>query len=88
MSHEIRTPLNGVIGIVDALSRTSLTPEQAEMVALIGSSGVTLERLVSDILDVSRSRPAIWIWKTARSTWTRPWRRRWTSCVCEPKPRG
>ena len=54
MSHEIRTPLNGVIGIVDALSRTGLTPEQAEMVALIGSSGVTLERLVSDILDVSK----------------------------------
>ncbi len=54
MSHEIRTPLNGVIGIVDALSRTSLSPEQAEMVSLIRGSGVTLERLVSDILDVSK----------------------------------
>ena len=54
MSHEIRTPLNGVIGIVDALSRTSLSPEQAEMVGLISTSGVTLERLVSDMLDVSR----------------------------------
>jgi len=54
MSHEIRTPLNGVIGIVDALSRTGLTPEQAEMVNLIRGSGVTLERLVSDILDVSK----------------------------------
>ena len=54
MSHEIRTPLNGVIGIVDALSRTPLSPDQAEMVALIASSGVTLERLVSDILDVSK----------------------------------
>jgi PAS domain S-box-containing protein len=54
MSHEIRTPLNGVIGVVDALSRTELTPAQREMVALIESSGVTLERLVSDILDVSK----------------------------------
>ena len=54
MSHEIRTPLNGVIGIVDALSRTGLTPEQSEMVDLIRGSGVTLERLVSDILDVSK----------------------------------
>ena len=54
MSHDIRTPLNGVIGIVDALSRTDLTPEQAEMVSLIASSGITLERLVSDILDVSK----------------------------------
>ena len=54
MSHEIRTPLNGVIGIVDALSRTPLSPDQAEMVELISASGVTLERLVSDMLDVSR----------------------------------
>ena len=54
MSHEIRTPLNGVIGIIDALARTPLAPEQAEMVGLIATSGVTLERLVSDMLDVSR----------------------------------
>jgi PAS domain S-box-containing protein len=54
MSHEIRTPLNGVIGIAGALARTSLTPEQREMVALIERSGVTLERLVSDVLDVSK----------------------------------
>lgn len=54
MSHEIRTPLNGVIGIVDALTRTPLSDEQAEMVGLIRSSGHTLERLVSDILDVSK----------------------------------
>ena len=54
MSHEIRTPLNGVIGIVDALSRTSLSDDQVEMVDLIRSSGHLLERLVSDILDVSK----------------------------------
>jgi PAS domain S-box-containing protein len=54
MSHEIRTPLNGVIGITAALARTGLTAEQREMVELIESSGVTLERLVSDILDLSK----------------------------------
>lgn len=54
MSHEIRTPLNGVIGIVDALARTSLNDEQRELVSLIQTSGTTLERLVSDILDVSK----------------------------------
>ncbi|HJV42427.1 hybrid sensor histidine kinase/response regulator [Caulobacter sp.] len=54
MSHEIRTPLNGVIGIAAALGETSLTQQQTEMVALIRRSGETLERLVSDILDVSK----------------------------------
>ncbi|MBI1683962.1 ATP-binding protein [Caulobacter hibisci] len=54
ISHEIRTPLNGVIGIIDALSRTPLSPEQAEMVGLVRDSGATLERLVSDFLDVSK----------------------------------
>ncbi|HEY0600219.1 PAS domain-containing hybrid sensor histidine kinase/response regulator [Brevundimonas sp.] len=54
MSHEIRTPLNGVIGIVDTLAGTDLTPQQREMVELVRGSGVVLERLVSDILDVSK----------------------------------
>jgi CheY-like chemotaxis protein len=51
MSHEIRTPFNGII---DALSRTPLSAEQAEMVGLVRDSGATLERLVSDVLDVSK----------------------------------
>ncbi|PIB96294.1 ATP-binding protein [Caulobacter sp. X] len=54
MSHEIRTPLNGVLGVAAALGETDLTPKQAEMVELIRRSGETLERLVSDILDVSK----------------------------------
>lgn len=54
MSHEIRTPLNGVIGILDALSRTALSSDQMEMVELISDSSATLERLVSDILDMSK----------------------------------
>jgi PAS domain S-box-containing protein len=54
MSHEIRTPLNGVMGVVSALAQTTLTPAQREMVDLIETAGVTLERLLSDILDVSK----------------------------------
>ncbi|MEH0196339.1 ATP-binding protein [Caulobacter sp. CCNWLY153] len=54
ISHEIRTPLNGVIGVVGALGRTVLSPQQREMVALIEASAVTLERLVGDILEISR----------------------------------
>ncbi|NDC57828.1 MAG: response regulator [Alphaproteobacteria bacterium] len=54
MSHEIRTPLNGVVGVAGALERTALDERQREMAGLIRSSGETLERLVSDILDVTK----------------------------------
>ncbi|MBI1339316.1 PAS domain S-box protein [bacterium] len=55
MSHEIRTPLNGVIGIAGALARTSLDPHQQELVDLINSSGHVLDRLLTDLLDLSRA---------------------------------
>ncbi|WP_271085108.1 ATP-binding protein [Brevundimonas sp. NIBR11] len=54
MSHEIRTPLNGVVAMADALSRRSLGAAEYEMVEIIRSSGVTLERLLSDILDSAK----------------------------------
>jgi CheY-like chemotaxis protein len=54
MSHEIRTPLNGILGIIGTLARTPLTPSQQEMVQLIMGSGLSLERLLSDILDLSK----------------------------------
>ena len=53
MSHEIRTPLNGVNAIAAALGRTALSPTQAEMVGIIQGSGETLERVLSDVLDLS-----------------------------------
>ena len=54
MSHEIRTPMNGVLGVVSALARTPLTPDQTAMVSLIERSGQALNTLLSDVLDVSR----------------------------------
>ncbi|WP_421731180.1 ATP-binding protein [Brevundimonas sp.] len=54
MSHEIRTPLNGIVAMADTLGRASLGAREAEMVDVIRSSGVTLERLLSDILDTAR----------------------------------
>lgn len=54
ISHEIRTPINGISGISGALAQTDLNVRQQEMVALIQSSSQALERLVSDILEVSR----------------------------------
>jgi two-component system, sensor histidine kinase len=54
MSHEIRTPLNGVVGIARALSLQPLTVTQREMVDLVQTSGETLQRLLNDLLDVSK----------------------------------
>lgn len=54
MSHEIRTPLNGVIGLTGALAATSLNEAQSEMVRLIQCSGAALERLLNDVLDLSK----------------------------------
>ncbi|CAN5443641.1 response regulator [soil metagenome] len=54
MSHEIRTPLNGIVAMADTLTRAKLAPREQEMVGVIRSSGITLERLLSDILDTAR----------------------------------
>ena len=54
MSHEIRTPLNGVVAMADALARADLRPREHEMAEVIRSSGKTLERLLSDILDSAK----------------------------------
>ncbi len=54
VSHEIRTPINAVIGFAKLLRETELTPDQVEYITNIHQSGVTLETLIADILDVSR----------------------------------
>jgi PAS domain S-box-containing protein len=54
MSHEIRTPLNGVAGVAQVLASTPLNDQQREMVAVIEQSANTLERLLSDLLDLAR----------------------------------
>jgi PAS domain S-box-containing protein len=54
VSHEIRTPINGVIGFAQILADTPLSPEQRAHVAIIRSSGESLEKLIADILDLSK----------------------------------
>ncbi|MES2696483.1 MAG: ATP-binding protein [Verrucomicrobiota bacterium] len=54
VSHEIRTPINGVIGFAQILADSPLSPDQREQVAIIKSSGQALEKLIADILDLSK----------------------------------
>ena len=54
MSHEIRTPLNGIMGILQLLETSTEDQEQRQICQLALQSTNRLNRLLSDILDLSR----------------------------------
>ncbi|MFP5258596.1 MAG: response regulator, partial [Acidobacteriota bacterium] len=54
MSHEIRTPINGVMGMLQLLDTTGLDAEQQEYVAMATRGANRLNRLLGDILDLSK----------------------------------
>lgn len=54
MSHELRTPLNGIIGMVDILKTTELSPFQQEHLSVVGNSGEFLLGLINEILEFSK----------------------------------
>ncbi|MBA6353634.1 MULTISPECIES: response regulator [unclassified Colwellia] len=54
MSHEIRTPMNGVLGMLNLLSTTKQSQEQAHFTRLAHSSADTLLHILNDILDFSK----------------------------------
>lgn len=54
LSHEIRTPLTGILGVADLLVDSSIPKQPRRYAKTIASSGRLLDRLLGDMLDLSR----------------------------------
>jgi len=54
MSHEIRTPMNGIVGVLDLLARTALSPKQQRYSQTIETSARSLPTIIDDVLDFSK----------------------------------
>ena len=54
MSHEFRTPLNGIMGILQILRDTDISPEQANLLEMALNSSEHLLRMVNELLELSK----------------------------------
>jgi len=54
ISHEMRNPLNSIIGYIDLLKESALTPEQKDYLEKIKFSSDTLMEIINSILDFSK----------------------------------
>ncbi len=54
IGHEFRTPMNGILGFVDLLHKTQLTPKQIEYLSMINRSSRNLLTNIETLLDLSQ----------------------------------
>lgn len=54
MSHEIRTPMTAILGLLDVLRHTEMTPNQQKYVFQIHNSSRALLHIINDVLDISK----------------------------------
>lgn len=54
MSHEIRTPMNGILGMIEILLKSGLTPKQRGYANTAREAGHSLLAVINDILDFSK----------------------------------
>lgn len=54
MTHELKTPINAIMGMGDLLKLTPLNKEQSDYVEILETSTQYLQKLVFDILDISK----------------------------------
>lgn len=54
MTHELKTPINAIVGMRDLLKLSKLDAEQKDYVEVLDTSVRFLQKLVSDILDISK----------------------------------
>jgi PAS domain S-box-containing protein len=54
MSHEIRTPMNGVLGMLNLLQRSGMSPDQLHKISIARTSAESLLTVLNDVLDFSK----------------------------------
>ncbi len=53
-SHELRTPMNGIMGMINLLKTTDLTPDQHEYAEAVTQCANDLLTIINDLLDLSQ----------------------------------